>query len=196
MMGGVSSGDEDLYQQVLNEAESIPSLDFIGFVPTNEVDSHFNGSKVFVNTSDSEGFPNTFLQSWAHRIPTISFMDCGARVNGNPVGRIADSPQMLAEMTRRLMTSDEQWHAGGIAGQKYFEQHNSVETVVDLCEGILSRLLGQRSMIELKNGFPERYAAITLLPSTLKFRRRVPCVNLISRRHITACNGMKANEKN
>ena len=56
------SGDTN-YESLRKEAEKIDNLQFLSYVPFNEIDSWFERASVFVSTSDSEGFPNTFVQS-------------------------------------------------------------------------------------------------------------------------------------
>ena len=75
MIGGPCHGHEDLYEEVCQQAEGIGNLDFKGHVPYQEVNAYYSRSRVFVNTSDSEGFPNSFLQAWVRGTPVLSFFD-------------------------------------------------------------------------------------------------------------------------
>lgn len=145
MIGGMGYGDEELYRSVEFEARSLPNLEFVGFLPLDKVEPYFDGARLFVNTSDSEGFPNTFLQSWSRRIPTLSFVDCGARKDGRPVGSIAQSADKLFELTQLMMCDDHQWRAAGAIAREYFEENNSLEIVVDQYETIFRNLTHGRS---------------------------------------------------
>ena len=44
----------------------------VGFVKPSEVIEYFKAASVFINTSTSEGFPNTFLQAWQCEVPVVS----------------------------------------------------------------------------------------------------------------------------
>ncbi|MBP7175218.1 MAG: glycosyltransferase family 4 protein [Thermoclostridium sp.] len=52
-----------LSRTIAQEAQKIPNLKLIDFVPFNEIQSYYDHAKLFVNTSDFEGFPNSFLQA-------------------------------------------------------------------------------------------------------------------------------------
>ncbi|MHC4552429.1 MAG: glycosyltransferase, partial [Planctomycetota bacterium] len=61
------------YQQFCSQAEAIENLTFLRRVPFHEVDTYFEQAKVFVNTSDAEGFPNTFIQACKAATAILSF---------------------------------------------------------------------------------------------------------------------------
>jgi glycosyltransferase involved in cell wall biosynthesis len=61
MVGGPDDRQRALYEETRRRAEEIPNLHFVGYVPYAEIDKHFDKARVLVNTSASEGFPNTFL---------------------------------------------------------------------------------------------------------------------------------------
>ena len=71
-----------------------------------EIDAHFNAARVFVNTSEYEGFPNTFLQSWSRGIPTVSFIDTGSALNGERVVNVAADLDGMTGLVERFMQDD------------------------------------------------------------------------------------------
>ncbi len=141
MVGGPSIGEGALYEQVSSRAATLPNLRFEGFVPYAEIGHYFDNAMLFVNTSDSEGFPNTFLQAWARGRATVSFIDSGARLNGDPVGIRVDTP---AEMVGTLdsLTADaatrSEWERRGKA---YAERHHAPASVLNRYESLLAALM-------------------------------------------------------
>ncbi len=103
-----ATGDNN-YQSLLAKAKQIENLTFIEQVPFAEIDTFFRYAKILVNTSDSEGFPNTFIQAAKHATPIISlnvnpdnFLEkhnCGINTKGD-MDLMADSLGTLLEGDR------------------------------------------------------------------------------------------------
>lgn len=55
--------DEALWQSVARRARQLANLEFLPAVPYREIQGHFDQSEIFVNTSEHEGVPNTFIHS-------------------------------------------------------------------------------------------------------------------------------------
>jgi len=60
------------YSLLKQDAMRIKNIEFIEYVPFNEIDEYFKKAKIFVNTSVKEGFPNTFIQAAKNGVPIIS----------------------------------------------------------------------------------------------------------------------------
>jgi glycosyltransferase involved in cell wall biosynthesis len=77
------------FDQAAREAQRIPNIDFLGQVSPFEMEKWYQQTKIFLNTSSSEGFPNTFLQSWMHGVPVLSLdIDPDNLIKYNNLGRI------------------------------------------------------------------------------------------------------------
>jgi len=55
--------DEPLWQSVSARARRLRNVEFLKAVPYREIQRHFDESNIFVNTSEHEGVPNTFIHS-------------------------------------------------------------------------------------------------------------------------------------
>jgi hypothetical protein len=64
--------DIGLWESVAKRAAALPNLRFIEKVPYHEIQSHYDASRVFVNTSEWEGWPNSFIQAGLGRAALLS----------------------------------------------------------------------------------------------------------------------------
>lgn len=55
--------DEPLWQSANARARLLQNVEFLETVPYREIQRHFDESNIFVNTSEDEGVPNTFIHS-------------------------------------------------------------------------------------------------------------------------------------
>ncbi len=55
--------DIGLWETVRARAEGIPNVEFIERVPYHEIQNVYDDARIFVNTSEWEGWPNSFIQS-------------------------------------------------------------------------------------------------------------------------------------
>jgi glycosyltransferase involved in cell wall biosynthesis len=95
MIGGACAGLESYYETIANLAKPVKNLEFLGPVPYHQVNRYFSDAKVFINTSESEGFPNSFLQAWIRSVPVISFFDPDSLIDRN---RLGSSPNKMEDM--------------------------------------------------------------------------------------------------
>ncbi|MYM26306.1 glycosyltransferase [Duganella sp. FT135W] len=117
-----------------------PNLELTGFVPYVQVDTHFNQARVFVNTSEYEGFPNTFLQAWSRAIPSVSFFDTGSRQDGVPVTELVADLDAMAAAIVRLATDDAAWRAAGGRALAYFEARHTPAAALGAYQPLLAGL--------------------------------------------------------
>ncbi len=142
MVGGPSAevGGESVFARIKEAAATIPNLEFAGFVPFVEIDAHFNAARVFVNTSDYEGFPNTFLQSWSRGIPTVSFCDTGSVLNEEPVVNVCGNLDEMAAQVDRLMKDDAYWRETGVRARTCYQKFHTPNAGMEVYERVLAKL--------------------------------------------------------
>lgn len=145
MIGGVSqaSGDNDaeaFYSEIESSARSLSNVEFLGFLPYQEADQHFNEASLLVNTSDFEGFPNTFLQAWARGIPTVSFVNSGAKDEQGAIGFIASDLDEMQETVSRLSADAAAWSRESERCLKYFRANHSMPAVITRYRALIDHL--------------------------------------------------------
>ena len=126
-----ATGDIE-YDGLKADAGKISNLQFIERVPFHDIDRYFDGAKVFVNTSDSEGFPNTFIQACnastailSYAVNPDGFLDkyqCGVNCNGNS-----------STMTNQLkeILSENRYQQLGNNGLKYVRDHHNISEIIE-----------------------------------------------------------------
>lgn len=94
-------------------------VDFLGFVPEEDLPTLYASSDAFLFLSRYEGFGLTFLESMASGTPVIGtrvggfpdmvtdgeegiIVDHGTNDVANAIERLADDPELIAEMGRRV----------------------------------------------------------------------------------------------
>lgn len=108
------------------------NLEFHQRVPFNEIDGYFQRAKLLVNTSDSEGFPNTFIQAckWATAIVSLNvnpdgFLNkysCGISCGGRFT--------RMREAVKHLL-ADDCYMEPGQNGRKYAEDHHDIKRIIE-----------------------------------------------------------------
>jgi glycosyltransferase involved in cell wall biosynthesis len=146
MIGGPDPDrrSQEYFASLRDAARALPNLEIRGFVPFNEAEQAFNGARVFLNTSEYEGFPNTFLQAWSRGIPSVGFIDTGSRRDGEPV---YDSARDVGEATwklERLMRDDIQWQLMSQRVQGHYRDTHSVDAIISRYEREIAALTGAR----------------------------------------------------
>lgn len=126
MIGGQMRGFEELFQSVEEAAKEVDNLQFIGAVPYSEVNSYFARSKLFLNTSDSEGFPNSFLQAWVRQVPVVSYFDPDGLIESKGLGISVNSQNDFEEALSKLLEdSSERQQMGDRARQFVIDRYSS-----------------------------------------------------------------------
>jgi glycosyltransferase involved in cell wall biosynthesis len=141
MIGGPADGEAALFESIETRASAMANVQFLGFVPFSRTEEQFDRATLFVNTSDSEGFPNTFLQAWARGIPTVSFVDAGAWLDGKPIGLIVSSFEEMVATVAELASNDLVRLNEGQRCTTYVERNHFPERIVELYEQVFKELV-------------------------------------------------------
>lgn len=143
MVGGAGTepGEDAFADEIRRQAETVPNLEFVGFVPHADIEREFDGARLLVNTSEAEGFPNTFLQAWARGMPTVSYVQSAFGDDGRVIGCVAQDVEGMAQLTQRLMSDDMAWREEGERCRDYFNARHSVEQAFDAYSALFERLL-------------------------------------------------------
>jgi len=134
MIGGNFYRDQKFKQDVMKHAENVPNLEFKGYLPFDELTKEFMKAKLFVSTSQYEGFPNTFLQAWSNGIPVISFVDPDDLIKENQLGLVVKDIEELAQKVKECLENRHTFSSDKI--KVFFERNLTIEKTADKHEKI------------------------------------------------------------
>lgn len=141
MIGGAMPGAARLYQDVRLRAASLPNVTFHGFVPQHLVGQYFERARVFVGTSQIEGFPNTYLQAWSRGTPVVTFLDPQGLTAEHRLGAIVRNAEELQDAVSRLAGDPLEWQAASARARRYFESRADETETIGAYAQALSGLL-------------------------------------------------------
>jgi len=98
-------GSSQWSDAVTQSIRATPNLDYLGERSQSDVNELLARAHVFVNTSEYEGFPNTFVQAWMREVPVVSLhIDPDGVLDREGVGIHAGSEERLFAAVRMLVT--------------------------------------------------------------------------------------------
>ncbi len=103
MIGGPYSGQRELFDSIRAQAATIPNIVFHGFVPNVDARAYYERARLLVNTSEVEGFPNTYVQAWSHGSPVVTFIDPDSLISRHGLGAAVRDLDQLCASVRELL---------------------------------------------------------------------------------------------
>jgi glycosyltransferase involved in cell wall biosynthesis len=135
-----SRDDRQLYERVKSAAESRENIFIEGYVPFDKIDDYFREAAVFLNTSESEGFPNTFLEAWANHTPVFSLnVDPNNALQENQIGYHSDgSISAISDKFTTVFSDPQTIQEYGKKAFEYFVENHSIDRITDQHESVFS----------------------------------------------------------
>jgi glycosyltransferase involved in cell wall biosynthesis len=140
----VLGGHGSLHEECARRAEGVTNLRLIGVVDEELKKKLLNAALAFVNTSKSEGFPNTLIEAGIHGVPYLSFVDPDEVICRNSLGFHVKSLSELVEKTRLLVADSDLRKKIGINIRHYVEREHRIEDTVSQYERILTSVLNSK----------------------------------------------------
>jgi glycosyltransferase involved in cell wall biosynthesis len=130
MVGGTVNGAQEFFATVKAQASGRNNVTFHGAVAYREANALYGRARVLVNTSDVEGFPNTYLQAWANGTPVVAFFDPDGVIAREGLGAAVRSPEEMSAAVQRLTSDESEWKAARARCLSFIERHYSEDVVL------------------------------------------------------------------
>ncbi len=113
---------------VEKRARQSTSIEFIGELSQNDLNKLLESAHLMINTSDYEGFPNTFIQSWMREVPVVSlYVDPDNVLTKNGVGILSGNVKQLYIDTHELIENSEKRILMAATARDYAGKHHSLK---------------------------------------------------------------------
>jgi glycosyltransferase involved in cell wall biosynthesis len=122
LVGGAATEDPAYFERVRAAAARLANVTMPGFVPVEQIKTYFERARVLINTSAVEGFPNTYLQAWAHGTPVVAFHDPDGVIERHGLGRTAASLEEMYVAVAKLAGEASTWGEASGRCSDYFNR--------------------------------------------------------------------------
>ncbi|HUR64630.1 MAG TPA: glycosyltransferase family 4 protein [Candidatus Thermoplasmatota archaeon] len=123
-MVGELKGDPAFQAEFRRRLAQLPNVDWVGFVPREGMPRHYKAARVLVNTSDTEGFPNTFLEAAASGVPVVSLnVDPNGILAKDGAGRCLAGDAAALPAAVESFYDDATWRKARAACRRVAERH-------------------------------------------------------------------------
>jgi glycosyltransferase involved in cell wall biosynthesis len=146
MVGGSQPGEEALFASVSEAAAARPNVMFHGPLSYRDANGMYDRAKVFVNTSDVEGFPNSYLQAWIRGVPVVTLFDPDGVVEREGLGVVVKSPARMAEAIGHLLGDTAAWTAASDRCRAFMAGEFEEEKVLAPYLAAFEQVMGERGI--------------------------------------------------
>jgi len=143
MAGGSCAGEEQLYSDLEHRASAIRNLQWSGFLPYRKAQSLFPYARVFLSTSETEGFPNTYLQAWMPGTPVVAFFDPDGIIEREGLGLVVRNEDEAQQAIENLLNDPALWQSLSRQARGYAMNYHG-ESVIDRYETLMAPLFRER----------------------------------------------------
>lgn len=140
--GGTSSwrSSQEYGQKIVQDLQELSNVNYLGQMDPDKTQQIIADAGLLLSTSDGEGFPNTFLESWASGTPVVSLtIDPDKVIQKKILGACTGNIEMAITIIKDLMASPSLRDEMGSRARQHVQAFHGESQVIDI---FLSALQG------------------------------------------------------
>lgn len=126
-----------------SRAAAMANVVMHGHVPHDEMTRMYGSCGILVSTSHCEGFPTTFIEAWAHGVPTVTSFDPDGIVAMQQMGCVGESVDELVAGIYRLAKHAGEYRNASRNAREFYERNHTVDAVAASFERVLMQTNSQ-----------------------------------------------------
>lgn len=134
--------DEKCWREAREAAQRIPNLEVLPTIPHEEIGAFLRGCSIFTHTSPAEGFPNAFLEAWAHGLPSVTCFDPDGIIERERLGVCRDDYDGWERALEKRLADPELRRAEGARARDYVARHHAPDHIHQRLADVLGEVLG------------------------------------------------------
>jgi glycosyltransferase involved in cell wall biosynthesis len=139
MIGGEDARTGSLYHEIKERSATVPNVLFEGPKSYEEVEQRMAHTQLLINTSESEGFPNTYMQAWVRGTPVVAMFDPDGLIEREGLGAAVSTLEQMSTAIRGLLRDQENWGRVSTRCRQYVSARHG-EKAVDAYVAALGNL--------------------------------------------------------
>lgn len=140
------ANDLDFYNSIVERSRQYKNVSFHSGLPFEETEQLFASHRVFIITSEYEGFPNTFVQASKYGTPILSlYVNPDNILNHHRIGLFADGDMLrMQDSLKILLGNQELWEQFSKNARKYALEFHDVNKITDRFFQIIADTVQQK----------------------------------------------------
>lgn len=135
--------DGEYFSVIRKDAKDQKNIIFMEGVPFIEIQPYFNEARLFIGTSDYEGFPNTYLQACLAGTPIVSYkVNPDGFITKNNLGYCADGNfEKMIGYIEKILKDEESWKEKSENAFWYVKKNHDINIVGKQWDDLLQGLV-------------------------------------------------------
>lgn len=133
---------QDYWSRLIQDANKVPNLALLHYVPFEEINAYFKKAKVLINTSLREGFPNTFIQALMFKTPIVSLkVDPDNILKTHEIGYVcSDDFDEMEKKLKNLLENHQNYERIQNLAYKYVKKNHNIEMMAKFWKNLIKKI--------------------------------------------------------
>jgi len=142
MMICPQASNDKYYESLCSKAKSFKNLTFYSHIDYHQIMPFYQQAKMYINTSDSEGFPNTFVQAAAAGTAILSFkVNPDDFLTHHHCGLVCDGDMDKMKDHLKYLIEDNRYVELGRNGRVYAEMTHPITKIIEHYKSLFRTIL-------------------------------------------------------